>query len=149
MISLPPDWVFVVLAFLGWLASLALLYWVNRLQQDVEDLEETATSLRSAKQSQSTRYGQISEQMAPLMDDWPFDPKDFRFLGSPVDGVQFTEEAIYLVEVKSASSRLSKRQRKVRDLVNEGKVGWMLFRVSEEGEADIHCPWREPTEVKV
>lgn len=85
--------------------------------------------LDSAKRSQSTRYGQITEQFAPFLPDWPWDPKAFRFLGTPVDGVQFAEDGIHFVEIKSAGSRLSPAQRQVRDHVQAGRVHWREVRV--------------------
>ena len=38
--------------------------------------------------SLSTTYGKITEQWFPLMEEYPYDPHGFRFLGSPLDGVQ-------------------------------------------------------------
>ena len=64
------------------------------------------------------------------MEQYPFDPKHFRFLGSPIDGVQFEEDKIVLVEFKSAGSKLSTRQRRIRDLVNEGHVEFQEIRIS-------------------
>ena len=85
---------------------------------------------RSLRISQSTRYGQISEQFLPLVEQYPYDPKQFRFLGSPIDGVQFEEDKVVLVEFKAAGSRLSARQRKVRDLVREGKIEFREIKIS-------------------
>lgn len=86
---------------------------------------------RSKKRSQATRYGQLTEQFAPLVDRYPYDPERFRFLGSPIDGVQFADDEIVLVEFKAGSSTLSARQRAIRDLVEEGKVRFETVRVGE------------------
>ncbi|HLF17017.1 MAG TPA: Holliday junction resolvase-like protein [Candidatus Thermoplasmatota archaeon] len=104
------------------LALLVTVPWLRRLRRQLRTLE-------SEKRSQSTRYGQITEQFAPFLESWPWDPKGFRFLGNPVDGVQFTPDGIYFVEVKSASSRLSSGQREVRDLVEAGRVEWREVRI--------------------
>lgn len=77
----------------------------------------------------STRYGQISEQWLPLMKDFPYDPKQFRFLGSPIDGVAFSEDKIVFCEFKFSKSQLTQKQRAIRDLVKAGKVEWKEFRV--------------------
>ena len=53
----------------------------------------------------------------------------FRFLGAPIDGVQFEDDRIVLVEFKSGQSRLSSRQRRIRDLVREGRVEFREVRV--------------------
>lgn len=86
--------------------------------------------VKYAKQSQSTRYGQITEQFAPFLADWPWDPKGFRFIGTPIDGIQFTQDGVFLVEIKSAGSRLSSVQRTVRDHVQAGRVAWHEVRIS-------------------
>lgn len=86
---------------------------------------------RSRRQSQSTRYGRLTEQFAPFMEAYPHDPARFRFLGSPVDGVQFNDDEVLLVEFKAGRSRLTPNQRRVRDLVEAGRVGWLELRVRE------------------
>ncbi len=85
--------------------------------------------LDGAKRSQSTRYGQITEQFVPLAGAWPWDPKAFRFIGSPIDGVQFDEDGVYFVEIKTAGSRLSGEQRRIRDLIQAGQVQWREVRL--------------------
>lgn len=87
---------------------------------------------RSKRRSQATRYGQLTEQFAPLVDRYPYDPERFRFLGSPIDGVQFADDAVVLVEFKAASSSLSGRQRAIRDLVEQGRVRWETIRIGED-----------------
>ena len=84
----------------------------------------------SLRRSESTRYGQITEQFMPFISDYPYDSKQFRFLGSPIDGVQFEEDKIVVIEFKSAGSQLSTRQRRIRNLVREGKVDFQEIRVS-------------------
>ena len=87
-------------------------------------------ALTSQRQSQAARYGQTMEQFAPFLEDWPWDPKGFRFLGDPIDGIQFNDDGIVIVEVKSARSRLSPRQAIVRRQVEEGRVQWREVRIS-------------------
>ena len=71
----------------------------------------------------------MTEQWLPLVEPYPWDPQNFRFLGSPIDGVQFEEDEVVLVEFKSGNSRLSARQVLIRDLVDEGKVSFREVRV--------------------
>lgn len=105
-----------VLLLWAWVAS------TRRLRRRVRELD-------GAKRSQSTRYGQTMEQFAPFLADWPWDPKLFRFIGSPIDGLQFTEDGVVFVEIKSASSRLSPLQQQVREHVEAGRVSWSEVRV--------------------
>lgn len=110
-----------VVVMLGLLAAL-LAIWVARLRHALK-------AARFAGRSQATRYGQITEQFAPFMPDWPWDSKGFRFIGSPIDGVQFTADGVILVEIKSAGGRLTPEQRAVREHVEAGRVTWHEVRV--------------------
>ena len=83
----------------------------------------------SSRQSLSTRYGKTAEQFMPFMASYPWDPQRFRFLGSPIDGVQFEDDRVILVEFKTASSRLSPSQRRVRDHVAKGRVEFHEVRM--------------------
>ena len=83
----------------------------------------------SSRQSLSTRYGKTAEQFMPFMSDYPWDPQRFRFLGSPIDGVQFEDDRVILVEFKTGSSRLSPSQRRIRDHVDEGRVEFREVRM--------------------
>ena len=81
------------------------------------------------KRSQSSKYGKLTEQFLPLVDSFPWDPGNFRFLGTPIDGVQFEDDRIILVEFKAANSQLSPLQRRIRDLVGDGKVYFEVIRI--------------------
>jgi predicted Holliday junction resolvase-like endonuclease len=95
-------------------------------------LERRLDSLDFQNRSLSTTYGQITEQWFPLMDAYPYDPQQFRFLGSPIDGVQFEEDRIVFVEFKTNRARLSKRQQRLRELIEAGEVYWEEFRFTAE-----------------
>ena len=103
----------------------------------IKQLHEENTKLLSQKKSSETRLGQIGEHFAPLLDVFPYDPKDARFLGSPIDFVVFDFEGdqIVLVEFKTGNSRESKRQKQVRDMVANGNVKYEVIRVRGGDEA--------------
>ncbi len=79
--------------------------------------------------------GKFSEQLAPYLPDFPYRPNEVRFIGSPVDFVVFRgmdekePVEVVILEVKSGGARLSSIQRKVRDVIQEGKVSWAEYRV--------------------
>jgi predicted Holliday junction resolvase-like endonuclease len=85
--------------------------------------------------SEAVTTGKISEQLLPFFPSFPFNPKDVRFLGSPVDLIVFDGLAdeqvqrVVLVEVKTGTSRLTSRERLVRDAVREGRVEWLELRL--------------------
>ncbi len=84
------------------------------------------------KKSSEVRLGKIGENLAPFTKCWPWDPNDFRFLGSPIDGFQMTQDMIYLIEIKTGKSRLSKKQARCKELVQAGKVTFAECRIGED-----------------
>jgi predicted Holliday junction resolvase-like endonuclease len=94
--------------------------------------QEKYATLLNQKKSSEVRIGQIGEHIAPFLTDWPWDSKNFRFLGNPIDGIQFNEDGLIFVEIKTGKSQLSKNQRIIRDLIKDGKVCWAVFRIGED-----------------
>ena len=110
---------------------LILLFVIAVLAKRVRALSEQLSDADFQQRSLSTTYGKISEQWFPLMEQYPYDPQGFRFLGSPIDGVQFEEDRIVFVEFKANRSQLAKNQRRFRDLVEAGEVYFEEFRFTE------------------
>jgi predicted Holliday junction resolvase-like endonuclease len=102
--------------------------------EKVKAVQEKFGTLLSQKKSSEVRVGKIGENMAPFLKDWPYDPNRFRFLGNPVDGIQFTNDEIIFVEIKTGRSKLTKTQRSIRNLLRkEGTVSFATFRIDENG----------------
>lgn len=105
-------------------------------QQDISALkaamifqEEQYDKLFNQKKSSEVRTGKITEQIAPFLEDYPLSPGTARFLGDPIDFVHFDDDKVTFVEVKSGQSQLNKRQREIRDLIKQGKVDFIIYRV--------------------
>ena len=85
--------------------------------------------------SQSVTVGKVTEQLVPFLPGFPFNPKDARFLGAPVDLVVFDGlsdadvRQVVFVEVKTGSAQLSARERLIRDAVQAGRVDWLELRL--------------------
>jgi len=77
---------------------------------------------KSQLQSTRTRFGHLNERFFPFLKDYPYDSQNFRFLGSPIDGIQFNDDGIIFIEFKSGNSRLTKKQENIKKLVNGKKV---------------------------
>jgi predicted Holliday junction resolvase-like endonuclease len=86
--------------------------------------------LMKKKRSLSSKYGKITEQFFPLIEKYPYDSSNFRFIGSPVDGVQFNDNSVVFVEFKTADSRLSEREKRIKEIVENKKVYFKVFRIS-------------------
>ena len=87
------------------------------------------------RRSSAVVSGKVSEHLAPYMAGFPYNPKDARFLGTPIDFLVFDgisdddlREVVFL-EIKTGGSNLTTRERRVRDAVVTGRVSWKEFRV--------------------
>ena len=98
-----------------------------------KELKKDNVKILHQKKSSEVRLGKIGENMAPFFTEWPYDPNAFRFLGNPVDGIQFTDDEVIFVEIKTGKARLSNSQKSIKRLVTEGKVRFATFRVGEDG----------------
>lgn len=91
-------------------------------------LSKKMLSVASRKQSLSTTYGKIFEQIVPFSKKFSFEPKNFRFIGDPVDGIAFNDNEVVFCEIKFNKSALSKKQRRIKELVQQKKVKWQELR---------------------
>lgn len=84
--------------------------------------------------SQAVIAGQVHEQLLPYLPGFEFNPKDARFLGSPVDLIVFDGldagalRSVVFVEVKTGNAGLTQRERLVRDAILGGRVRWEEVR---------------------
>jgi hypothetical protein len=94
----------------------------------------------SLARSHNVVSGKVQEHLVPFFPEFlmMFNPRDARFLGSPIDFIVFNglddgEECteVVLVEVKTGKSPLSKRERLVRDAVEAGHVSYKLIRLGQ------------------
>jgi len=97
----------------------------------------TATIREDAVQrSQAVTVGKVHEQLIPYLPDFHYNPKDARFLGTPVDLIVFDGLAegqlrrIVFLEVKTGASTLTSRERQVRDVIEAREVEWGELRVA-------------------
>ena len=71
----------------------------------------------------------MTEQFMPFLEQYPYNENNFRFIGTPIDGIQFEDDKIIFVEFKTADSRLTVKQKEIRDLINKGKIEFKEFRI--------------------
>ena len=88
----------------------------------------------AVQRSRATISGQVHEQLLPYLPNFPFDPKDVRFLGAPVDLIVFDGlnvgalERIVFVEIKTGGATLTPRERQIREIVQKRRVDWLEMR---------------------
>jgi len=88
--------------------------------------------------SRAVLSGQFSEQLAPFLPDFNFNPTECKFLGKPIDFIVFKgaddkeiKEVIF-VEVKSGKSKLSNVEKSLKEVIENKKVRWEEYRIPEE-----------------
>ena len=111
-----------------WILSILFLLLITSLFI-ISRLYKNLSKERFRNRSQSTKYGQLTEQFMPLLNSYPWNPSGFKFLGNPIDGIQFENDRIVLVEFKTANSKLSKTQREIKNLVASNKVEFREIRL--------------------
>lgn len=108
-------------------------------QDQIKELGRKMDQLIFDKKSTEVRTGMIVEKLAPMSDIYPFNPENAHFLGQPIDYIQFDEDAIRIVEIKSGNAQLSRKQRNIKKLIKEGKVEFHTLRVDHITEEDSHA----------
>ncbi len=101
--------------------------------------EEERLRKDAVTRSMGVNLGKITEHLVPFSSHLEhFNPRDIRFIGSPVDLMIFdgaTEKSdvidIYFVEIKTGTGQLSKKQKAIRDAIDKHRVYWKPVLVPE------------------
>lgn len=110
----------------------------EKAQLDIEAwrrAEEKRIRLDAVLRSNAVTVGKFSEHLLPFGQEFPWNPKDARFIGSPVDFLVFdgldegNVREIVVVEVKTNASRVSTRQQQVKSAIEDGRVKWKLITI--------------------
>lgn len=123
-----PRFLLVLIVFL--LTLLIIQFFRN--QCDKKKLRKDAV-----KRSKAVINGQVAEQIAPFLPDFPANPSDARFIGKPVDFIVFSGlsenekiDEILFVEVKTGKSLLSEREKEVKKAIEQRKVRYVEYRIN-------------------
>lgn len=96
--------------------------------------------------SKAVHSGFMSEQTAPWNIE-KFNIKDFRFIGGVVDFIVFDKLSdynsnsvhIYLMDIKTGKSALSKRQRLIRDAIKSGNISFAIYNSDTDTMKEYPC----------
>ena len=111
----------------------------RRLLAEWKAEQEQQIRQDAIQRSQAVTLGKITEHLVPHLPNFQFNPKDVRFIGSPIDFIIFdglNDEAtnqvreVVFLEIKTGTSALTRRERLVRDAVRAGRVKWMEWSSS-------------------
>lgn len=111
---------------------------IGRVEAERDLPQRIGTARQDAvKRSRAVLGGQVGERFAPHFPDFPYDPTEVRFLGTPVDYVAFKGasgdgiEEVAFIEVKTGDATLSRVERSLRDTIRAGRVRWIEYRVPD------------------
>lgn len=108
-------WVFFIGIMLGMIAGITLSYKtaVRPLKQQVQSL-----TIQKHGSSETMKY-------------YPYDFDNFRFIGSPVHGIQFEDDKILFVRFDTGKTPRTKEQDHIKTLLENGRVSWFEFMTTE------------------
>jgi predicted Holliday junction resolvase-like endonuclease len=89
------------------------------------------------KKSQAVTIGKVTEHIIPFFGGiFPYNPKEARFIGSPVDLIVFhnmetdlDQISVHFIEVKTAGSALTPKQRAIKYAILNRRVEWKELRI--------------------
>lgn len=104
------------------------------LFQDWQVTSEQRIRQDAVKRSHSVMRGKMTEHLIPFFSEFPYNPSDARFLGSPVDFIVFDGlsegelKQLVFVEIKTGSGTLSPRERSVARAVEDGRISFRMIK---------------------
>lgn len=88
----------------------------------------------AVKKSRAVIGGQVAEQLAPYLPEFPCNPGDVCFLGKPVDFIGFTGltesdeiHEVMFIEVKTGQSKLNGHEKQLKDAIQKGRVRYVEY----------------------
>ena len=134
--------VFCVLFVFLLLIFFTLGHLIGKLQAEKKHSGVLKSERQDAvKRSRSVINGQIIEQIAPLLPDFPAKYSEVSFLGRPVDFIGFCGldnskgeneqckvDEILFIEIKTGTAKLSEREKAIKQAVDEKRVRYVVWR---------------------
>lgn len=129
----------LVVFFLGLIIAFLVGSKIGKLIKQRE-IEKQIPQLRqdAINKSRAVLSGNFSEQLAPYLPDFNYNPSDCRFIGKPVDLIVFNGlsngelKDVTFLEIKSGDSRLNSNQKDLKKVIEQGKVRFEEYRVPKK-----------------
>ncbi len=93
-------------------------------KRKIENLKSELKQSKSKLISAYVKFGKSFEHFVPFIKNFPGTKENTIFLGMPIDFISFEEDRIIFTEIKTGSSPLSKKQQKIKKMVEEGKISF-------------------------
>lgn len=120
------------------------LLWQEQ-EREIMEIERSSIRKQAISQSRAVLGGRFTEQMAPYLPEFKYDPTEARFIGSPIDMLVFPglsqglPSEIVIMEIKNGpSAQLTPVERKIQKLVEDGMVRWELLE--RNGRESVQFP---------
>ncbi len=124
----------IIIGIIGYLIG----YYISKIKRDrYWDSQIDAHRQDAIARSRAVLAGNFSEQLAPYLPNFPFNPSECKFIGKPVDFIVFhgldekNVTGVSFVEVKSGKAKLSGTEKTVKDAIDKGNVNWVDYRVPD------------------
>jgi len=111
---------------------------LDKLREAQADFEDNKRDIiqKAIERSRVTYIGKTLEHLAPTVVSWGHQPRDCRFLAEPIDFIAFDglfekDEVgkITFIEAKTGGSKLSSREKSIKEAVTNHEVYFEEFRL--------------------
>ena len=116
---------------------------ITEITSESAEKSEEIKKQKGRAASAHTSKGQILEKWCPFLEHPEIDPdweaKNWTFMGQPIDYIIFdwrenkeinvADGKVIMLDVKSGKSQLTTKQRRIRDLIQAGRVEWRTIRL--------------------
>lgn len=117
---------YIVIALLVLLVIIFYLYLM--VKKELNILKSIHSKLEFDYKSMYVKHGKHFESFVPFMDEYPGEKESTVFIGNPIDFISFDDDSVKFIEVKTGKSKLSEKQKKVKELIEEKKIKWYELR---------------------
>jgi len=120
--------------------------WKIKYIKDIEELKklfkdsEKKIRQKSVSSSRRSLVGKFIERFVPFLSNIQYAPSDMHFLGQPIDYIVFDGlrddkiNKVIFLEVKTGDSKLTKREKSLKEVIIKRKVSWKEVRVDTKSE---------------
>ena len=104
-------------------------YWEAQIEKERKD---------AIAKSRAVLGGLFSEQLAPYLPDFPYNPSEVRFIGKPIDFLVFKGadskkiDEVVFVEVKSGKAKINNHEKNLKETIEKKRVRWEEYRIPED-----------------
>ena len=120
----------LIIILISIISIIILIFLYLMTKKELEELKRIHKELDFKLRSTQVKHGKAWEDFVPFMPEFEriANKDNFTFIGMPIDGIAFDNDAIKFIEVKTGKSTLNAKQKQVKMLVEDKKVEWHEIR---------------------